>query len=702
MVTKPDRTIALEELLTRLRERLAFHNTQYYLVNSPLIADADYDLLWQALQALEQAYPALKQADSPTQQVGTAPDSRFAPVVHPVPMLSLDNAFTEGDVIDFDRRVRERLNLPKETPICYAAEPKLDGLAVSLRYENGTLTRAATRGDGTTGEDVTHTVKTIRNIPLQLLNNDYPRILEVRGEVFIPKADFIILNQRLQARGEKPFANPRNAAAGSLRQLDQSVTASRPLAFFSYGVGYYQDGELPTTHSALIARLGQWGLPICPERAVVEGVMGCISYYQKIAQQRVDLPYEIDGVVYKIDDYALQQKLGIATRAPRYAIAHKFPAQEALTVVKAIQVQVGRTGALTPVAHLQPVHVGGVTVSHATLHNADEVQRKDVRVGDTVWVRRAGDVIPEIIGVVLEKRPPDARPFTMPTHCPVCQSQVMRSEQQATIRCLGGLFCPAQRQEALAHFVSRRAMAIDGLGYKRLEQLINKQLVHTPADLYQLNAEMLMHLEGMGQKSAAKLLTAIEASKTTTLARFLYALGIREVGEATAQTLAAEFGQLEALMQADEMQLQQVPDIGPVAAASIRAFFAEPHNQMVIAQLRERGVHWPETAPKIRSYQATPVMSTESNGLPLFTEELQKPLHGQTFVLTGTLQSLTRDQAKNQLLALGAKVANSVSHKTTYVVVGENPGSKLKQAQHAGVTTLTETQLLALLASTQQ
>jgi DNA ligase (NAD+) len=560
--------------------------------------------------------------------------------------------------------------------VAYAAEPKLDGLAVSLRYEDGVLARGATRGDGQSGEEITANLRTIRAVPLRLLGEGWPRVLEVRGEVFMPRAGFEWLNEQARARGDKPFANPRNAAAGSLRQLDPRVTAERPLHFFCYGLGTVEAGELPDRHGAILDRLQAWGLRACPERRVVAGAAGCLAYHQDLLNCRDRLPYDIDGVVYKVDRLDWQRELGFIARAPRWAIAHKFPPQEELTLVEAIEVQVGRTGTITPVARLRPVLVGGVTVTNATLHNADEVARKDVRAGDAVIVRRAGDVIPEVARVVLERRPATAQPFKMPETCPVCGSRVVRLEGEAAVRCIGGLYCRAQRQEAIRHFASRQALDIEGLGDKLVEQLVERDLVRNPADLYKLDVVTLAGLERMGAKSAANLVEALERGKRTTLARFLYALGIREVGEATALALAGHFGTLDALMAADALRLQQVPDIGPVVAAAVRAFFQEPHNQAVINRLRAAGVNWPETAAK-------PIAA--------------QPLAGKTFVLTGTLESLTRDQASDRLRALGAKVSGSVSKKTDYVVAGREAGSKLDKARELGVTVLYEAGLRALL-----
>lgn len=663
----------IQDRVYRLREDLNRHNYRYHVLDDPQIPDPEYDRLMRELRDLERAYPELVRPDSPTQRVGATPVKAFGEVRHALPMLSLDNAFDPAAVRDFDRRNRERLEADS---ITYAAEPKVDGLAVSLRYEEGLLVCGATRGDGYTGEDITQNIRTISTLPLRLPGDNYPRLLEVRGEVFMPRAGFERLNAQARAGGEKTFANPRNAAAGSLRQLDPRITAGRPLDIFCYGVGLVEGSELPPRQSEILDQLARWGLRICPQRTVVEGVQGCLAYYRQILERRHDLPYEIDGVVYKVDRLDQQRELGFIARAPRWAIAHKFPAQEELTTVLAMEVQVGRTGALTPVARLAPVSVGGVTVTNATLHNLDEIRRKDVRVGDTVIVRRAGDVIPEVVRVVLERRPSDTRPFEMPRHCPVCGSEVIRLPGEAVARCVGGLFCHAQRKEAIRHFASRRAMDIEGLGDKLVEQLVEHDLVHSPADLYALDTATLAGLPRLGEKSAEKLKGALERSKATTLERFLYALGIREVGEATSRLLARHFTSLEALMEADEERLQQVPDIGPVAAAHIHAFFQEPHNREVIAGLRQAGVHWPQ----MEGIQAG-----------------ERRLAGKTFVLTGTFSGMTRDQARTRLQTLGARVSGSVSKKIDYVVAGEKPGSKLDRARELGVTVLDERGLLELL-----
>ncbi|HEU4654188.1 MAG TPA: NAD-dependent DNA ligase LigA [Steroidobacteraceae bacterium] len=657
-----------------LRSQIEHHNYRYYVLDDPEVSDAQYDKLMNELKSLEQQYPDLITPDSPTQRVGAAPVSELDEVVHTTPMLSLDNAFTEEDLIAFDRRVRERLETDKE--IDYSAEPKLDGLAVSFRYEKGKLRQAATRGDGFRGEDVTHNVRTIKAVPIEL-RGDAPDLLEVRGEVFMTLAGFKAMNQRALERGEKTFVNPRNAAAGSIRQLDPRLAATRPLDVFFYAVGETKGWTLPERHSQALAQLRAWGLKVSPLVTTVRGAKGCLDYYRGVGEKRAGLPYEIDGVVYKVDRYALQRELGFVARAPRWAIAHKFPAHEENTTVREVVFQVGRTGALTPVARLEPVFVGGVTVSNATLHNMDEVRRKDVRIGDTVVIRRAGDVIPEVVKVILDRRPKNAKLVELPKKCPVCGSEVEREEGEAVARCTGGLFCPAQRKESLRHFAGRRAMDIDGLGSKIIDQLVETDRVRTPADLYSLTVENLAALERMGEKSAAKLVDAIEHSKETTFARFLYALGIRDVGEATAMALANHFASIDALESASEESIQEVPDIGPVVAAHVHTFFQQRHNREVITQLRERGVRWPEQ-PRQRAVQ-------------------EGPFTGKTFVLTGTLSSMTRDEASDRIIAKGGKVSGSVSKKTSYVVAGAEAGSKLKKAQDLGVEILGEEEFVKLL-----
>ncbi|MCH7831015.1 MAG: NAD-dependent DNA ligase LigA [Proteobacteria bacterium] len=661
-----------------LRDQIRHHNYRYHALDDPEIPDAEYDRLMRDLQDLESEYPELVSPDSPTQRVGDTPISAFGTVQHELPMLSLGNAFTEAELHDFHRRVLDRLDLSADADMVYAAEPKLDGAAVSLLYENGLLVRGATRGDGTTGEDITHNVRTIESIPLRLLGAGYPRRLEVRGEVFMPKAGFDAYNKKARKAGEKTFVNPRNAAAGSLRQLDPKLTARRPLDMFAYSVGIAEGGKsLPDRHSEIIDQLQEWGVKVCPERRVVRGVSGCLDFYASLGERRDGLAYEIDGVVYKVDSLAMQNELGFVSRAPRWAIAHKFPAQEELTEVEAIEFQVGRTGAVTPVARLKPVFVGGVTVSNATLHNIDELHRKDVRVGDTVIVRRAGDVIPEVVRVIPQRRPKGARRVELPGECPVCGSHVERGEGETVARCTGGLFCAAQRAEALKHFVSRRALDVEGLGAKLIEQLVTTARLKTPADIFRLRREDLEELERMGEKSADNLIRSIEASKATTLARFLFALGIREVGEATAGGLAAHYGRLEKLVTASEDELQGIQDIGPVVAARIRAFFDEEHNLNVIARLREYGVEWPEFDPT----------GTKKDG----------KLSGKTFVLTGTLPNLTRDQAKDLIQAAGGKVTGSVSKKTDYLVAGAKAGSKLANAEKFDVAVLNEGDLRSLV-----
>ena len=671
-----------------LREQLEYHNHRYYVLDDPQVPDSEYDRLFAELQQLEQQHPALLTADSPTQRVGGAPLPEFQPFSHRTPMLSLNNAFSDEDIEAFDRRVRE---VVAGDVVEYEVGPKFDGLAISLVYVDGVLSQAATRGDGYSGEEVSANIRTIRSIPLRLEGPRVPAFVEVRGEVLMLRADFERLNQEQDAKGEKRFANPRNAAAGSLRQLDSRITASRRLAFFAYNIGSAEGEPLLRSQSELMDWLGEMRLPLCQQRSVVKGVQGLLDYYADIGRQRPGLPFDIDGVVYKVNSLAAQQELGFVSRAPRFAIAHKYPAEEALTTVEAIDVQVGRTGALTPVARLKPVFVGGVTVTNATLHNQDEIQRKDVRVGDTVIVRRAGDVIPEVVGIVPERRPyrqvpgkdlfdqaqePEFAPFEMPKTCPVCGSHVVKEEGEAISRCTGGLFCSAQRKQALWHFASRKAMDIDGLGEKLVEQLVEEGIVRTPADMYKLGLAKLTALERMAEKSAGNLLAAIEASKNTTLARFVYALGIRNVGEATAKDLARHFGDIDALIHADIEQLLAVPDVGPVVAQSIVDFFAEAHNVEVIEQLRAAGVNWP-TIEKLSSSNTK--------------------LAGKTFVLTGTLPTLSRDEAKARLEAAGAKVAGSVSKKTDYVVAGTEAGSKLVKAQELGIPVLDEAQMLELL-----
>jgi DNA ligase (NAD+) len=663
--------------LQSLRAEIERHNYRYYTLDNPTISDAEYDRLFRALLQIEQDYPELITTDSPTQRVGNTPLAAFSQITHRIPMLSLSNAFDEKEVKAFDRRVCDGLSTAS---VEYAVEPKFDGLAVSLCYENGMLTTGATRGDGYIGEDITLNLKTIQTIPLALPVERPPLLLEVRGEVLMPKADFLALNRRQLAKGEKEFANPRNAAAGSLRQLDPSITATRRLSFFAYGIGQFEDSHGPVTkHSEVLKYLADLHFPIVRECQVVVGVDALLHYYQTMNAMRESLPYDIDGVVYKVNVLSQQKQLGFVSRAPRFAIAHKFAAQEAITQLLDIQVQVGRTGALTPVARLKPVFVGGATVTNATLHNADEIERKDVRIGDTVVVRRAGDVIPEVVSVVLEKRTVDTRLFTMPDDCPICGAKAVRLPGEAVSRCTGGLFCPAQRKQAILHFASRRAMDIDGLGDKLVEQMVEQAIVRTPADLYRLGLTALINLERLADKSANNILQAIEKSKRTTLARFIYALGIRNVGEATAKDLARHLGSLDRLIEADSEGLQQIADIGPIVAQSIVSFFAESHNREVIEQLRASGVHWDE-------HEGKPLLSNEA-----------APLSGKTFVLTGTLATLSREDVKEKIEARGGKVSGSVSRKTDYVVVGADPGSKYDKAISLGILILDEAGLLALL-----
>jgi DNA ligase (NAD+) len=660
----------------KLAEELDQHNYRYYVLDDPSITDAEYDRLLRELQEIEENYPDLRTPESPTQRVGAAPVTEFATVRHGEPMLSLNNAFDEEEVLAFDQRVRKLLDCDDLT---YVAEPKLDGLAVSLTYENGALTRGATRGDGHTGEDITLNVRTLRSVPLKLRGRGYPGLMEVRGEVILGHDGFRRLNEAQVEAGAKPFVNPRNAAAGSLRQLDSGLTAARPLEMFCYGVGRVEGGGLPDTQYDMLVQLKKWGLRVSPLVQRVEGIQGCLRYYRNMQERRADLPYDIDGVVYKVNNKAAQDALGTLSRAPRWALAHKFPAQEQSTEVLDIEVQVGRTGAVTPVARLEPVFVGGVTVSNATLHNRAEIERLDVRKGDTVIVRRAGDVIPEIVSVQKEKRKKGARPYRFPTHCPVCNSEIVYDGGEGIIaRCSGGLFCDAQRKESIKHFASRRAMDIDGLGDKLVEQLVDKGCVKDVADLYRLDAEQIAGLDRMARKSAQNLVDALEESKDTTLDRFLFGLGIPQVGETTARQLAEYFGGLDRLIKADQDALREVPDIGPIVAGSIHTFFAQHHNRDVIHNLRKAGVRWTEHEPQAG-------------------REGQQPLSGRTFVLTGTLESLTRDDAKRALQALGAKVTGSVSKKTDYVVVGADPGSKATKAEELGVEILDEEEFATLL-----
>lgn len=685
MVSGVDRENQAMQRAAQLRQELALHNARYYVMDDPLISDAEYDALFAELVKLEQEFPLLATPDSPTQRVGGAPLSAFGSVRHAVPMLSLNNAFDDEDIQAFDKRVRD--GLETESSVDYACELKLDGLAVSLRYEDGKLARAATRGDGQTGEDITANIRTIRSIPLTLAGA-VPEVLEVRGEVLLFRKDFERLNDAQREADEKVFINPRNAAAGSLRQLDPRITARRPLRFFAYGWGEIR-GSLPgkearadappfDTHMGMLDWLQELGMPVNRERQLVSDAAGLLAFYRRVEGLRASLPYDIDGVVYKVNALEAQRTLGFVSRAPRFAVAHKFPAEEATTELLGIEVQVGRTGAITPVARLKPVFVGGVTVTNATLHNEDEIERKDVRIGDTVVVRRAGDVIPEVVTPVLDKRPADARKFVMPTQCPVCGSAIERPEDEIIARCSGGLFCAAQRKQALWHAAQRRALDIEGLGEKLIDQLVERGRVHTLADLYTLREEELAGMDRMGEKSARNLVESIAATRTPPLGRFLFALGIRHVGESTARDLALHFGNLDAVMNAAEAELLAVPDVGPVVAASIFRFFAEPHNREVVADLLRNGV--------------TP-------GTEIVVDRTAGPIGGKIFVLTGTLPTLARDDAAELIRAAGGKVTGSVSKKTHYVVAGADAGSKLAKAQELGIAVLDEDGLKALLQS---
>ncbi|EKN4606118.1 TPA: NAD-dependent DNA ligase LigA [Vibrio parahaemolyticus] len=666
---------SVHQRLEELKESLHYHAVRYYVEDNPEIPDAEYDRLMRELLEIEAQHPDLVTVDSPSQRVGGKPLSEFSQVTHEVPMLSLDNAFDDSELDSFHKRAQDRIG--GESIKQYCCEPKLDGLAVSLLYESGILVQAATRGDGTTGENITENVRTINAIPLKLRGDDWPARLEVRGEVFMPKAGFEKLNELARQKGEKVFVNPRNAAAGSLRQLDSRITASRPLSFYAYSVGVVQGADLAASHYERFLQIKSWGLPMCPETKRVDSLADVKTYYQDILQRRDALPYEIDGVVIKIDDIAVQERLGFVARAPRWAIAYKFPAQEEITTLNEVEFQVGRTGAITPVAKLEPVFVGGVTVSNATLHNADEIERLQVKIGDQVVIRRAGDVIPQVVSVIKERRPETARDIIFPTQCPVCGSHVERIEGEAVTRCTGGLVCQAQRKQALKHFVSRKALDVDGLGDKVIEQLVDREMVETPADLFKLSAGVLTVLDRMGPKSAQNIVNALEKSKLTTLPRFLYSLGIREVGEATAANLAQHFKSLEAIQAATEEQLIAVQDIGVVVAKHITTFFEEEQNQAVVQDLLVQGIHWPE-------------ISAPEQGAEL-------PLEGKTVVLTGTLSQLGRTEAKEALQSLGAKVTGSVSKKTDILFAGENAGSKLTKAQELGIEIKTEQDLLELI-----
>ena len=661
------------ELVGSLRQQINHHNYQYHTLDQPRISDAEFDRLFRDLNALEQEHPDLVSDDSPTQRIGSVPLSAFSQVQHELPMLSLDNAFGEDDMRDFDRRVKTRLELP--TTIGYDCEPKIDGVAVSLLYENGSLVRGATRGDGATGEDITRNVRTIESIPLSLMGEGYPSRLEVRGEVYFPLSSFDRMNLAAEKAGQKVFANPRNASAGTLRQLDSRETARRPLTMFAYSIGIVEGGELPGTQSGILAALASWGIRVNPLIETVVGVEGCIEYYNKLLALRSSLDYEIDGVVFKLDGIAEQRKLGMLTRTPRWAIAHKFPAEEGITVLEDVEFQVGRTGAVTPVARLKPVQVGGVTISNATLHNMDEVARLDLVIGDTIVVQRAGDVIPKVVSVLRGKRPKKTRQIILPAQCPACGSEVLQAEGEVIARCTGGFRCSAQIKESIRHFASRLALDIEGLGDKLVNQLVDAGLISSPADLFQLTLEQLVNLERMAPRSANNLLDALEKSKSTTLSRFIYALGIQEVGESTARNLAQFYHDIAVLRQADEEALQEVPDIGPIVAKKIVNFFQQDTNRQVIDTLLKSGVGWVEQE----------------------SFAISGALAGETYVLTGTLMSLTRNDAKARLMSLGAKVSGSVSVKTSYVVAGDAAGSKLTKAQEFGVAILSEADLLQRL-----
>lgn len=662
----------IQTQIDNLRKTLRQYEYEYHVLDNPTVPDSEYDRLFHQLKALELEHPEFLTSDSPTQRVGAKPLSGFSQIRHEIPMLSLDNAFSDQEFNAFVKRIEDRLTvLPK--PLTFCCEPKLDGLAVSILYVNGVLTQAATRGDGTTGEDITANIRTIRNIPLQLLTDNPPARLEVRGEVFMPHAGFERLNEYALEHGEKTFANPRNAAAGSLRQLDPNITSKRPLVLNAYGIGIAEGVELPNTHYARLQWLKSIGIPVNPEIRLCNGTNTVLDFYRDIQNKRSSLGYDIDGTVLKINDIALQNELGFISKAPRWAIAYKFPAQEELTVLNDVEFQVGRTGAITPVAKLEPVFVAGVTVSNATLHNGDEIERLNIAIGDTVVIRRAGDVIPQIIGVLHERRPDNAKPIIFPTNCPVCDSQIIRIEGEAVARCTGGLFCAAQRKEALKHFVSRKAMDIDGIGGKLIEQLVDRELIHTPADLFKLDLTTLTRLERMGAKSAENALNSLEKAKSTTLARFIFALGIREVGEATALNLANHFKTLDTLKAADLEQLQQVPDVGEVVANRIFVFWREAHNVAVVDDLIAQGVHW----------ETVEVKEASEN---LFKDK--------TVVLTGTLTQMGRNEAKSLLQQLGAKVSGSVSSKTDFVIAGDAAGSKLAKAQELNIPVLTEDEFL--------
>ncbi|OGT15094.1 MAG: DNA ligase (NAD(+)) LigA [Gammaproteobacteria bacterium RIFCSPLOWO2_02_FULL_38_11] len=662
----------IKKTLGELREKIQEHNYLYHVLDAPHISDAEYDILFKKLVALENQYPEYITADSPTQRIGATPSKEFKESKHRIPMLSLENAFSEDDVFAFNKRIHEKLQTNKQLTFC--CEPKMDGLAINLLYIDGHYTQAATRGDGIVGEDITANAKTLQTIPLKLKNKDIPKVIEVRGEIYMSKKTFHDLNKQAEQAGEKVFANPRNAAAGSVRQLDPGITAKRKLSFFCYGIGYYEGEAVFHSQSEILQQLKRWGFPVNPEITTTHSIEECLQFFETIKKKRENLAYEIDGVVYKVDDLHLQKSLGFISRAPRFALAHKFPAQEQITVIEEVDFQVGRTGTLTPVARLKPVNVGGVIVSNATLHNMDEIERKDIRIHDVVIIRRAGDVIPEVVSVIKEERPKEAKKIKAPIHCPVCHSDVTRVQGEAAVRCSGGLICSAQRKEAIKHFASRKAMDIDGLGDKIIDQLVNTKLIHTVADLYDLTHEVLAKLERLGDKSAQNLLEAIQKSKKTTFERFLYALGIREVGESTALMLTQHFSSLEELTKASTESLLPLPDVGPVVSTQIHTFFQQKHNKEVIEKLLKKGIHWEK--PKKLS---------------------QLPLQNKTFVLTGTLSSLSREKATQVLQSLGAKVSGSVSQKTHYVIAGSEPGSKLSNAKKLNIKILDEKQFLEFI-----
>ncbi len=666
---------AIAQEIEALRNQLNQYNYEYYVLDDPSVPDAEYDRGFHRLKALELQLPEAVTADSPTQRVGAPPLSAFQSVRHEMPMLSLDNAFSDDDMADFVRRLQDRLK--SQDTLEFACEPKLDGIAISLIYRDGRLERGATRGDGQNGEDITQNVRTIKSVPLKLRGSGYPKLLEVRGEIYLPKEGFEEINQAARESGGKVFVNPRNAAAGSLRVLDSNITASRPLQLCAYSVGLVEGGSLPETHTGVLEALNQWGLRINSHMATAQGLDDCLNYYRKLSELRDGLPYDIDGIVFKVNNLALQERLGFVSRAPRWAIAYKFPAQEQTTRLIDVEFQVGRTGAVTPVARLEPVFVGGVTVSNATLHNRDEIQRLGVKVGDTVIVRRAGDVIPQVVSVVDNQRPDNARDIVFPDQCPVCQSPVETVPGEAVARCSGGLVCGAQRKEAIKHFASRKAMDIEGLGDKLVEVLVDQELIHGAGDIYRLTAEDVAALERMGDKSAQNLINAIDKSKATTLPKFIYALGIREVGEATARNLATALGTLDNIAKADEEALQQIDDIGPVVAHFIHDWFAQSEHQQLVAELKAAGLHWQEQEP---------------------SADVSLPLEGETYVITGTLEAMSRDEAKEKLQALGAKVSGSVSKKTHCVVAGPGAGSKLSKAEELGVKVIDEQAFLNLLA----